>query len=65
MYIEQPPGYVAQWNMRFVYRGKQFMASSKVRVSGLRSSVVLLLLVIFDAVLLITLFSTDGQLVAV
>ena len=32
---------------------------------GLRSSVVLLLLVIFDVVLLITLFSTDGQIVVV
>ena len=48
-----------------VYSGKQFMTSSRVHVPDLRSSVVLLLLAVFDAVLLIILFSTDGQIIVV
>ena len=61
VFIGQPPGYVTQGSIRFVYSEKQFMDLSRVHVLASRSLAVLLLLVVSSVVLLITQFFTNGQ----
>jgi len=64
VYMEQPPGYVAQGEQKFFISRRPYMDSSRVQGHGLRSSTLPFLLLDFTGVIQITLSSFGAQSLA-